>query len=219
MLTLNGFPVSNYHNKVKLVLLEKGIAFEEVLTYPAYGQAPSDSPLGKIPYLVTEQGSLCESEVLVEYLEAAYPEHRLLPADPYAAAKVRELITFMDWHLEIVARELLAAAFFGAPASDEVKAKVKAQLTKNIAAFSQLIKCGPYLAGSEFTLADCVAAVHLPLISIVCVKMFGEDLLASLPLAAYNELLANRPAVQKVRADAAENMPKFMEYVKSGVKR
>lgn len=219
MLKLHGFPVSNYHNKVKLVLLEKGIAFEEVLTYPVYGQATSSSPLGKVPYLETEQGSLCESQVLVEYLETAYPEHPLLPAEPFAAAKVRELVTFMDWHLEIVARELLPAAFFGAPVSDEIKAKVKAQLTKNIAAFGHLVKCSPFIAGSEFTLADCVAAVHLPMVSTVCVKMFGEDLLAGLPMAAYHEMLSSRAAVQKVRADAAENMPKFMAYVKSGAKR
>ncbi|MFM8665090.1 MAG: glutathione S-transferase N-terminal domain-containing protein, partial [Betaproteobacteria bacterium] len=29
MITLCGFPISNYYNKVKLVLLEKNIAFEE----------------------------------------------------------------------------------------------------------------------------------------------------------------------------------------------
>jgi hypothetical protein len=29
MLKLCGFPISNYYNKVKLVLLEKGVEFEE----------------------------------------------------------------------------------------------------------------------------------------------------------------------------------------------
>ena len=37
MLTLCGFGASNYYNKVKLVLLEKGIAFEEDLKW--VGQA------------------------------------------------------------------------------------------------------------------------------------------------------------------------------------
>jgi glutathione S-transferase len=65
MLTLCGFGASNYHNKVKLVLLEKGIAFEEDLKW--VGQADMDaSPLGKIPYLKTAEGSLCESAVMVE---------------------------------------------------------------------------------------------------------------------------------------------------------
>ena len=35
MITLCGFPISNYYNKVKLALLEKGVPFEEerVMTY------------------------------------------------------------------------------------------------------------------------------------------------------------------------------------------
>ncbi|MDB5941829.1 MAG: glutathione S-transferase-like protein, partial [Ramlibacter sp.] len=73
------------------------------------------SPLGKIPFLVTEQGPLCESQAILDYLEARWPKPALLPADAYAAAKVRELTTFVDWHLEIAARQLYGCAFFGAP--------------------------------------------------------------------------------------------------------
>ena len=120
MLTLCGFGASNYHNKVKLVLLEKGIAFEEDLKW--VGQADMDaSPLGKIPYLKTAEGSLCESAVMVEYLEQKYTAHPLMPQDPFAAAKVRELNLFLDLHLELVARELYAEAFFGGKVSDVVK--------------------------------------------------------------------------------------------------
>ncbi len=215
MLKLYGFAVSNYQSKVKLVMLEKGIPFEEILTYPAYGKSFDGSPMGKIPYLETEHGRICESEVLVEYLEDAYPEPRLMPQDPYQKAKVREIITYLDWHLEIVARELLPAAFFGMPTTEEVKARVKAQLTKNIAAFGHLIQCSPYIAGSEFTLADCAAAVHLPMVSNISKAMFGEDLLASLPLANYLELIASRPTVQKVRAESEANMPDFRAYIQS----
>ena len=38
MLKLYGFAVSNYYNMVKLALLEKGVAFEEVPFFP--GAAP-----------------------------------------------------------------------------------------------------------------------------------------------------------------------------------
>ena len=47
MLTLCGFGASNYHNKVKLVLLEKGLAFEEELTWVGETD-PMASPLGKV---------------------------------------------------------------------------------------------------------------------------------------------------------------------------
>ena len=181
MLTLCGFGASNYYNKVKLVLLEKGIAFEEDLKW--VGQADLDaSPLGKIPYLKTDQGSLCESAVMVEYLEHQYTTHPLMPKDPFAAAKVRELHLFLDLHLELVARELYPEAFFGGKVSDAVKEKVGKQLQKNVASFSKLVKFEPFIGGSEFTLADCVAAVHLPLISAVSKTIYGTDFLADLPV-------------------------------------
>ena len=74
MLTLCGFASSNYYNKVKLALLEKGIEFEEVfIPSIELADAYDCSPMGKVPYLATEHGTLCESQVIVDYLEAAYP--------------------------------------------------------------------------------------------------------------------------------------------------
>ena len=49
MLTLCGFPVSNYYNKVKLALLEKGVAFTEetVMTKSTDANVLNASPLAK----------------------------------------------------------------------------------------------------------------------------------------------------------------------------
>ena len=109
------------------------------------------SPLGKVPFIRTEQGSLCESAVIVEYLEALQPEPRLMPADLWGQAKVRELVTFVELHLELVVRELYPEAFFGGKVSDANKARIQKLLTRNIAAFQRLAKFGPYLAGPDFT--------------------------------------------------------------------
>src|SRR4051794_16848128 len=107
VLTLCGFAASNYYNKVKLALLEKEVAFEEKLVWTDRSpELLEKSPLGKVPYFEVNQGVFCESQPMMEYLEDAYPEKPLLPADPLAAAKVRELIVFLELHLELVAREL-----------------------------------------------------------------------------------------------------------------
>ncbi len=114
MLTLVGFAVSNYYNKVKIQLLEKGVPFQEELNWAAKDEPTlACSPLGKVPFLRTAQGPLCESAVIAEYVEDAYPQTPLLPADPYARAKVRELVAFMELHLEMVARRLYPQAYFG----------------------------------------------------------------------------------------------------------
>lgn len=205
MITLCGFTLSNYHNKVKMVLLEKGIPFEEELV-PMGRKDESvyaSSPLGKVPYVRTPQGPLCESQVICDWLEAAHPQQPLLPADPFAAAKVRELITFIDLHLELVVRELYAEAFFGGKVSDEVKASVRKRLDRHIPAFKQLARLSPFVAGDSFTLADPAAWVSLPLVSRATKVIYGEDLLAShgVDVASYLKLIAERPSAQRINAD------------------
>ncbi len=213
MITLFGFAASNYYNKVKLVLLEKGLPFEEKLQW--VDRSPellAKSPLGKVPYVEIDGQVLCESQVIVDYLESAYPQHPLLPKDPLAAAKVRELIQFLELHLELVARELYGAAFFGGTASDETKQRVHKVLKRHAKAFGQIAKFDPYVAGREFTLADCAAAVHLPLISMLSKTAFGEDVLADYPVKDYLKLLGERPTVQRVTADRKENAELMREW-------
>lgn len=205
MITLCGFSVSNYYNKVKMALLEKGIPFQEelVMTRSKDEAVLSCSPLGKIPFIRTEQGGLCESQVIMDYLEAAYPTPALLPADPFAAAKVRELITYIELHLELVARELYGQAFFGGTCSDADKERVRRQLDKNIPAFKRLAKFSPYVAGDSFTMADCSAWVSLPLVAMATKAVLGEDLLAAhgLDWKGYVKMIGERPSAQKVSAD------------------
>ena len=205
MITLCGICISNYYNKVKLALLEKGIAFQE--QYVATGSKDeavlSCSPLGKVPFIRTEQGSLCESQAILDYLEALQPEPRLLPVDPWAAAKVRELTTFIDLHLELVTRELYGKAFFGGDISEANAARVRRQLEKNIAAFKRLAKFAPYVAGDRFTQADCSAWVSLPLVAMATRIVYGEDLLgaAGVDWKGYGKLIGERASAQRVTAD------------------
>jgi glutathione S-transferase len=205
MLTLCGFPISNYYNKVKLVLLEKGLPFEEqtVMTRSKDADVLACSPLGKIPFLRTEQGALCESQVIVDWLEAAYPTPPLVPADPFAAAKLRELATFVDLHLELVARELYAQAFFGGTVDEATQQRVRKTLVRHIEGFKKLAKFSPYLAGDSFTLADASAYVSLPLVAMASKLVLGEDLLASAGIdwKAYLKVVGERPSAQKVVAD------------------
>ncbi len=205
MITLCGFAISNYYNVVKMALLEKDIPFaEELVPTKSQDEAVlSCSPLGKIPFIRTQQGSLCESHAILEYLEAAYPQSPLLPSDPFLAAKARELIVFIDLHLELVARELYAQAFFGGTVSDSTQARVRKQLDKNIAGFQRLVKFAPYVAGDGFTMADCVAFNNLPLVGMATRAVYGEDLLTSagVDYKPYLKHIGERASAQKVAAD------------------
>jgi glutathione S-transferase len=206
-LALHGFPISNYYNKVKLALLEKGIPFDEVTTRTGSTDEAvlSASPLAKIPFLRLEDGrSLCESQVILDWLDAAYPAAPLLPADPFQAAKVRELATYIDWHLEMTARQLYPSAFFGAPALSEANlARIRKDLEARIQAFRRLAVFSPYVAGAQFTMADCSAFNNLPLVGLATKATYGSDLLldAGVDYKGYVKLVGERPAAQRVLAD------------------
>ena len=205
MLKLCGFHISNYHNKVRLALLEKGIPFEEDA-----GCVPSQkdewlarSPMGKVPILELEGGTrLAESQVICEYLEDSFPQKPLYPKDPFERAKVRELITIVELHVELVARRLYGQVFFGKPASEPLKEEVQKDLNKGIRALKAAVKFDPYIAGRELTLADCAAFVSLPLVSLATKLAYGRDFFEDLPqVKPYLKMLGERPAFSRVQED------------------
>jgi glutathione S-transferase len=207
MITLVGFAVSNYYNKVKIALLEKGAPFQEELNWAAKDEATlACSPLGKVPFIRTAEGSLCESQVIMEYIEDLHPAPPLLPADPFARAKVRELVAFMELHLELVARRLYPQAYFGGRLEEATIAAVRKELERNVAAFSRLASYSPFIAGEAFTMADCAAIVHLPLISGAAKAVWGEDPFAGTPARDYLKRMGERPSVQRVNADRKANL-------------
>jgi len=213
MLVLCGSSISNYYNKVKMALLEKGVPFSE--EYVGTGGSSEDvlgaSPLAKIPFLRTDRGPICESQAIIEYIEATYPEPPLLPRDAFAAAKVREIAIFVDLHLELVARDLYGKAFFGGSISDTNAARIRSVLEKNIAAFRRLARFAPYLAGETFTQADCSAWNSLPLVSMATKAVYGEDLLAAggVDWKTYARVVGERPSAQKVAADRKAEQAKL----------
>jgi glutathione S-transferase len=202
-LKLCGFAASNYYNQVKLQLLEKQVPFEEELVLTGTG-APAlveRSPMAKVPFLDTGHGCISESIACAEYIEARYPQSPMLPADPLAAARVRELVLYIELHLELPARELYPQAYFGGKVSDETQERARRLLVRGVAGLARIARFSPFVAGEQFTLADCAAIVHLPVVAGAAKLVFGEDLLAALPVKDYLRAMGERPAVRKVNED------------------
>ncbi|QXP84177.1 glutathione S-transferase [Methylococcus sp. Mc7] len=212
MITLYGSAISNYYNKVKLALLEKGVEFREERTIPSQDAAVlTKSPLGKIPFIETERGCLSESQAILEYLEDARPEKPLYPADPYARAKCRELIQHLELNVELIARRLYLEAFFGGKVSEETKTEVRPKVEAGLKGLMRLAQFNPYVCSENFGAADCAAWPHLTLIGLATSRIYGEDLVAAqVPaLADYLAVVTARPAAQKVAADRAQALEAF----------
>ncbi len=206
MITLCGFGVSNYYNKLKLILLEKQIPFRERLVYPWERDSFLQfSPLGKIPFIETDEGAISESQVILEYLEERYPENALYPTGLCERAKCREFIQHLELNAEWVARRLYKECFFGGTVSAETKQEAYDRLVVGLAAIERLAAFTPFICGAELTAADCVAYVHFTMIEAATAAIYRENLLqrsvaqASTFMAMMNE----RPHVRTMMAGRA----------------
>ena len=214
MITLCGFGVSNYYNKLKLVILEKGIPFEEKLVYPWESASfRQSSPMGKIPYIETEFGGLSESQTILEYLEDSYTVTPLYPGNPIERARCRELIQHLELNCEWVVRRLYKQAFFGGIVSEETKTEARERLQIGLSAVDRLAAFAPFLMGSSFTAADCAGFVHFTMIRLASEAIYGEDLLQlHLPRAApYMKMMEQRPHVHKMMTQRSDALAAFAD--------
>jgi glutathione S-transferase len=204
MLKLHGAALSNYYNMVKTAMLEKGIEFEEVLAPPSQEAAYlARSPMGKIPCLEKDGQFLSETSAILSYLELTTPEPKLLPADPFERAKVRELSQSLELYIELVARRGYGA-LRGQPVADEVKESIGNDLKKGAAAIGRLAKFSPWIAGSDFSQADLVGYFTFILAVPSAKANTGIDLLELLPGAkAWYEQVGARASVKQAVADQA----------------
>jgi glutathione S-transferase len=93
-----GSYVSPYVRKVLACLELKGLAYEIDPIVPFMGddRFTALSPLRRIPVLVDDRVTLCDSTVICQYLEERYPQPSLLPADLVDRARARWLEEYAD---------------------------------------------------------------------------------------------------------------------------
>jgi glutathione S-transferase len=215
MLTLHGFAFSNYYNIVKHALMQKDLPFREHKVYPGFPELLAVSPAGKVPALTTSDGvNLSESSVLLDYLEDAYPENPLYPADPAERARVRQLIRIAELYLELPARRLLPAVLGNAQLPVETKKEVVTVLDRGVAALNALASFNPYLTGAQLTMADIYLRYALVIPKLAGPSQLDWNVFANVEgLADWDQLMADSDIAKKVDADQASNAPEFMAYL------
>jgi glutathione S-transferase len=214
--TLHGFSYSNYYNIAKHVLLHKGVDFEEDLVYPSADGYEALNPARKVPSLTTDDGRhLAETAVLVEYLEEAYPEPALLPADPGERARVRQILHVSELYLELACRRLLPYGFSGSEPPAELCEEVSATVDRGVAAMNALCTIDPWLTGPNFTLADVWVRYVFAVVALG-ERALKRDITGEVDgLAAWKERMAQDPVSQRVDADQEANKESFFAYIRS----
>ncbi|MFP5383060.1 MAG: glutathione S-transferase family protein [Gammaproteobacteria bacterium] len=97
MITLYQYEISPFCDKVRRVLQVKGVGYrvEEItLRDTLFGRLKKLSPAAKLPVLDIDGERITDSTDIVRFLEARFPEPRLVPVDPREQALVH---FFEDW--------------------------------------------------------------------------------------------------------------------------
>jgi RNA polymerase-associated protein len=173
-----------YCARVRIVLAEKGIAYQPVEIdlddRPAW--IYDLNPTGRVPVLEDDGFVLPESLVVMEYLDERHPEPALMPADAADRAAVRLLCERFD--------------DLGDPYYDLMYDRVPdahSRLERELARLDALLAARPYLSGRDYGLADIA---YVPWILRVETRL-GLDVRANGALAAWLDRLAGRPAIRE----------------------
>ncbi|MDV6235194.1 glutathione S-transferase family protein [Leptospira ellisii] len=177
MIKLHGTSISNYVNKVKLGLLEKKLEFKQIRSAPSQEEEfLKISPMGKIPVLEWEGKFLFESGAILEFIDVFFPqEPKLIPNDPWEAARIREITTIIETYLDIPARRIYLLSSRGREVSAALTEEIRPILVKGMKALQRMVRFSPYIAGDRFTLADCAAFAHLTVMEEELRPFYPED--------------------------------------------
>ncbi|MGQ0286167.1 stringent starvation protein SspA [Pasteurellaceae bacterium 22721_9_1] len=178
-----------YCHQVRIVLAEKGVAYETEQVDP---QMVSEdlmelNPYGTVPTLVDRDLVLFNSRIIMEYLDERFPHPPLMPVYPVARGKSRLLMMRIeqDWYPTLLKAEKTE----GADRDNALK-----QLKEEMLAIAPIFNQFPYFMSEEFSLVDCYIAPLLWRMQELGVKFTGTG---SKALKAYMDRVFDRDSFQQ----------------------
>ncbi|HUY19811.1 MAG TPA: glutathione S-transferase family protein [Candidatus Binataceae bacterium] len=177
-LVLYDFPVSTHARKVRMVMAEKGIAYDRINVDLRAGEQKRPeylklNPHGHVPTLMVDGTPLYESTAIIEYLDETQPNPPMLPKEPLARARARMI------------EEVVDSAFIGALRMVRLNTQVRAPEKRNAeelaegraaiawhnAWFDRELAGKEFFCSSQMTVADIAAFCDLAFQKIIGVEI------------------------------------------------
>ena len=211
MITLFDVPLSPYAQKVKLALLEKGLAFDTKYVdlanpEPEFAAA---SPRLEVPVLFDDDVRLFDSSIILEYLEDRYPDPPLLPRTAQERARVRMLQELCGTQYEAAVWGVAELNVFSR-ATGELKsqmlARAKAQIEALNARLEQELAERPFFNGEQLGFGDIVV---YPEVNAAASQ--GNKPVPQSRLDTWLRAMRARPSAQRVKSDVISTLAQFAD--------
>ena len=199
-LVLHQHPFASYCQKALIALYELGLPFDRVLVEDR-AEHLELWPLGSIPVLVDTHAGLTipESTTVIEYLDGLAGGGRLIPPQPDTALQARLWDRIVDNHvansMSKVVTDNLRPEGRGDP---EGVAEARATISTAYGVLERQLAGRAWLAGEQFTVADCAAAPAL----FYCRAIQRWDAEAHPETTRYYRALVARPSFARVVEEA-----------------
>jgi len=178
--------------RVRWALEEVGAPYDYIVMDSEAGRGEEHArrhPLGRVPALETDDGTLFESAALCLHIADLHPHAGLIPpTGTHERGEVYQWTFFAMTELEPAMVRLIVTRRGSDP---DDTAKAGARLTKTADALADALEGKGYLVGDRFTIADVVVGGVLE-------SARHYDVMPDSPtLRAYLERLDSRPAKQR----------------------
>jgi glutathione S-transferase len=200
-LTLYYHPLASYCHKALIALYEHGIDFEPRIINLGDAEQRAELraiwPFGKFPVVRdhSRQRDLAEATIIIEYLDHHYAGRTpLIPGELDAALEVRLWDRICDNYVQGPMQEIVGDRLRGAQGD---MTGARGTLATAYRMIDRQVASRTWLAGDEFTLADCAAAPALFFASTI--EQFPGD---ATDLHRYFERLVTRPSFRRVIDEA-----------------
>jgi len=207
MMKLYDFLPCPFGQKVRIVLAEKGLAYELVEVDLTQGEQRRPeflrlNPFGRVPVLVDEDTTVYDSTIIAEYLEDEYPEPPLLPAVGSSAlrAQARTWEDLADTSFTLQVGQLMAE--LSKPESDRDGSRIQRleqSIERMLSFLNHQLQTQEFLA-SQFSVADIGFVPRL-----LVLKELGVDPSSNRPsLDGWIKRMLERPSIQNLQGVTTE---------------
>jgi glutathione S-transferase len=199
---IHGVPGSPFMRSVCVALEEKRAPYRIQALAP--GEIRGEAyrklhPFGRIPAIDHGGYKLYETQAILRYIDAEFPQPPLQPTTPKAIGRMNQIIGINDWYLFpeaariIVFQRIIGPVLMGITPDESVIAAAKPDAKRCLNELDRLLGDQPFMAGDRLSLADILLA---PQIAFLAATPEGGAILKDTALSAWLDRMEARPSMK-----------------------